>query len=208
MPIAPMRRAGRPKSTACVVRADTSRTCTGSSNAAAGRCSPDGDSAGAPSAQSRAATSAVNTAGSRYGIQSSRSSCPAGAVGKWADKKRNRSVVYGGSRMPPALQRASRQFVGIAWSGSNQPTMSKQRPPLARKESSEHRPPWRTLVRHALQAAGGEAQLQAIYASLEARAPQEWLTPTWKAKVRQQLQFDPSIVRTGAGAWKLTFVSE
>lgn len=66
------------------------------------------------------------------------------------------------------------------------------------------RPPWRQLVREALVRAGGNAPLQAIYAALERQVPKDSLTPTWKAKVRQQLQLDPQTTNSGRGMWSLS----
>jgi len=75
------------------------------------------------------------------------------------------------------------------------------------QETSEHgstdRPKWRQLVRWALDSAGGEANLQVIYTLLEERMPRDWLTPTWKAKVRQQLQLDPRTTSVARGVWRL-----
>jgi hypothetical protein len=57
-------------------------------------------------------------------------------------------------------------------------------------------------VRRTVQGLGGEANLQAVYASLERNVPSNWLTPTWKAKVRQQLQLDPCMCSIERGVWK------
>ena len=66
------------------------------------------------------------------------------------------------------------------------------------------RPPWRQFVLETLVGLGGEANLHALYAAIEERAHPSWLSPTWKAKVRQQVQLHPRIERVSKGVWRIT----
>lgn len=83
--------------------------------------------------------------------------------------------------------------------------MPTQKPTLRKgsKRDDSPRPKWRDLVRWTLKELGGEANLQTIYTFLEHGVPRTWLTPTWKAKVRQQLQLDPMTLSIDRGVWQL-----
>ncbi len=71
-----------------------------------------------------------------------------------------------------------------------------------REGAATPRPPWKHVVRTALDALGGEASLQALYAQVKASARPGWLTTHWKAKVRQVVQRDPLIESVSFGTYR------
>ncbi len=107
--------------------------------------------------------------------------------------------------VPSVRGRRERSVRGMAWSGSitPMPKNTTKRTKSVSTHPAVSRPPWRVIVRAALQRSGGQAPLSELYAEIERVCPRAWLSTHWKPKSRQVVQLDPMIERVAMGVWRL-----
>ena len=105
--------------------------------------------------------------------------------------------------LPDASGSLGVTFVGSRFGLDPKPMSNEPNAPDQSPTSATPMPPWRQIVREALDRLGGQASLQALYAEVNRVHHVSSRRPNWQAKVRQQVQLDPEIEHVAKGVWRL-----